>query len=750
MSKEMKTKSIKSCRIVQVCERGWRGQITMLSVLAGLLLVLSAIPVNAGHLTDIADSLDDLCTETKAQIPEKYSDSAIDALEEAISDIEKVNGHNLEQYECKALNFIESAVSKTDKYIMKLEKLLSKQKVSTSVINPLIEQASSIIDALNHELPSGVASAENGARLYAENLCMLCHDVDGSGGVVGVNIEGKGNCDIQTAIMEEEVHSGITTTVSDANDLAAFLEDPGPLPTIAEDLITDPTTCRICHPRQYAEWQGNMMAYASVSPVFNALEALGNTITDGGLAVDSPVVEKQLFCQKCHSMASVEKNEFPNFDDMNGQPSRDFMGPIGLRGISCDVCHSVEAADFAASLLGDGIANNALILNTDETFGPINNPGPNPFHSSTPDPYLRSSEFCGTCHDVRPLNPDDVTGEPFQRLEDLFSEWQASGWNSTNNPTGQVVSCQDCHMDAGPPFPAGTYYEAETTVYPRPGLVSEREVSTHYFTGVDIALTSPAEGFPGQDVPGADAFGNPIGQMQRREVLLQSAATINLRGPTTVVGGEELQISVDVSNAGTGHNLPSGFSQERQCWVEVIVKDGDGATVYESGYLVDKAHPETGEMSPDGKLHDEDLENIIVELDPLGNVISNEHGPDYNQRHGDPLVNTGLRNFGNEFEILNSVTGEHEEAFIPFGATHMNNSFSLPPLTTEEVLYDVPLDSEIEGPLTITARLRFRPFPPRFLRLMAEHRPDLVDEALVDRNTIIEMSEAIPLTVTVQ
>ncbi len=741
MPKEMKTKSIKSCLIDQGCKRGRSGQIIIRSVLAGLLLVLFAIPVHAGHLTDIADSLDDLCTETKAQIPEKYSDSAIDALEEAISAIEKVNGHNLEQYECKALNFIESAVSKTDKYVMKLEKLVANGKVPSAIVDPLIAEAINIVDALNHELPVGEASAVNGARLYAENLCMLCHDVDGSGGVVGVNIEGKGNCDIQTAIMEEEVHSGITTTVGESNHLAAFLDDPGSLPIIEEGLITDPNTCRICHPRQYAEWQGNMMAYSSVSPVFNAVEALGNTLTGGGLAVDSPVVEKRLFCQKCHSMASVEQDEFPNFAAMNGQPSRDFQSPTGLRGISCDVCHSVEAADFVASLLGDGIANNALIINTDKTFGPINNPDSNPFHTSTPDPYLRSSEFCGTCHDVRPLNPDDVTGEPFQRLENLFTEWQTSGWNSTNNPTGQIVSCQDCHMDAGPPYLAGTYYDAETTVYPRPGLVGEREVSTHYFTGVDIALTPPSVGFPGQDDPGTDAFGNPIGQMQRRDALLKSAATIGLRAPTTVTAGGDLRISVDVSNVGTGHNLPSGFSQERQCWVEVIVKDGNGAIVYESGYLKDS--------DEDGNLHDEDLENIIVELDPLGNVISNEHGPDYNQRHGDHPVNTGLRNFGNEFEILNESTNEHEEAFTPFGATHMNNSFSLPPLTTEEVLYDVAIDPGTSGPLSITARLRFRPFPPRFLRLLAQHRPDLVDEALVDRNVIVEMAEAAPITVTV-
>jgi hypothetical protein len=238
--------------------------------------------------------------------------------------------------------------------------------------------------------------------------------------------------------------------------------------------------------------------------------------------------------------------------------------------------------------------------------------------------------------------------------------------------------------------------------------------------------------------------------MQRRDVLLKSAATIALDVPTTVVAGQELQINVEVSNVGTGHSLPSGFSQERQCWIEVIVKDGNGDMVYQSGYLIDKPHTETGEDTADGNLHDEDLENIIVELDALGDVTSFEHGDDYDQRHASPSVNTGLRNFGNEFEKLNEETGEHEEVFIPFTATHMNNSFSLPALTTERVPYDVLIPDDSQSPLQITARLRFRPFPPRFLRLLAEIRPDLVDEALVDRNVIIEMAEATPLTVTVQ
>lgn len=122
------------------------------------------------------------------------------------------------------------------------------------------------------------------------------------------------------------------------------------------------------------------------------------------------------------------------------------------------------------------------------------------------DGYLKTSEFCGTCHDVRTPpdarlaeGVDPVTKEPFQRLENLFTEWKNGPYGPINNTVGGVVSCQDCHMDLGPPAPAGSYAEGETTVYPRPRYVTEREqVSTHYFTGIDIALVD----FPGQAGPG--------------------------------------------------------------------------------------------------------------------------------------------------------------------------------------------------------------------------------------------------------
>jgi hypothetical protein len=181
-------------------------------------------------------------------------------------------------------------------------------------------------------------------------------------------------------------------------------------------------------------------------------------------------------------------------------------------------------------------------------------------------------------------------------------------------------------------------------------------------------------------------------------------------------------------------------------WIELTVKDSTGNVVYKSGHLTDKAHPETGEMAPDGNLDDEDLENLIVVLDPAsGEAITLEHGEDYNERHGHPPVNLGLANFGNEFLRVDTSTGEEEEVFIPFLANHMDNSHSIPPLETASVPYDVNVPAGTPGPLTVKARLRFRAFPPRFMRILSQVKPDVVTEEMVDMNVVIDMVEA-PVT----
>jgi len=628
------------------------------------------------------------------------------------------------------------------------------------------------------------------AKIYTNKLCFECHGDDGSGLInSGGDIQGKSLDDTQRAIVEEEVHAGIDVTPQEVKALVAFLKNPSALPALEVRDFSDPEQCKICHPRQFREWSGNMMAYSALSPTFSALEALGNaySVSQGGSGFAAGLHPTASFCQGCHNPADTFLGNFPTLADSNGHALRDFATRAGRGGISCDICHQISGPDSTEGFgrLGDGIANTAFVLEPGETkFGPLDNPEVNPSHLSAhgkdinlEDGYLRSGEFCGTCHDVRtPPDArltdavDPMTGEGFQRLENLFTEWKEGPYGPVNNTFGGVVTCQDCHMDLGPPLPAGSYAEGETTVYPRPRYVFEREqVSTHYFTGIDVTLVD----FPGQDDEARDENGNVIGQIQRRRVLMESAAEISVSAPEAATSGETVPIMVHVTNSGTGHNLPSGFSQERQIWVELIVTDNNGDVVYESGTLVDAAHPETGEMSPDGNLDDEDLRNLVGpnndvdagvvdpgRIDPITLEANVVHGPDYNQRHEHPPVYEGLANFGNEFfrfEVVNGVPVKdsqghfiEEEVFMPFLSTHTDNSFSIPALETVDVRYDVEVPAVADGPLHISARLRARAFPPRFLRALAEGRPDLVNEKMVDRNRIVEMVTATPVNVTIQ
>ena len=54
-------------------------------------------------------------------------------------------------------------------------------------------------------------------------------------------------------------------------------------PKPAASRFEDPTTCGACHPTHFKEWQGSIMHYAAVSPVFNAFELTVRKLTDGAL-----------------------------------------------------------------------------------------------------------------------------------------------------------------------------------------------------------------------------------------------------------------------------------------------------------------------------------------------------------------------------------------------------------------------------------------------------------------------------------
>lgn len=300
------------------------------------------------------------------------------------------------------------------------------------------------------------------------------------------------------------------------------------------------------------------------------------------------------------------------------------------------------------------------------------------------------------------------------------------------------------------------------------GLVPpDRQVVTHYFTGVDVPFLETEEiqsrlgsDRPSADEPGVDEHGVPNSLYARRDALLKAAARVFLdRTERTARLGEALDVRV-TAVALTGHNFPAGFSQERTTWLELEVSATDAVSgqpflLYHSGYRVDKAHPEMGEVAPDGRLDDEDLQHLEAVVNPFTHnndvfELGPDAGPIDRIFEGRP---TGLVLFRNELirlygpETVHGIatgipagnrrhprTGQvldhvlEEETFSAGAANAVDNWRALQPLVPRTYRYAVQLPSAAElealgvrltGPIKVQARLHFQQFPPVFLRFLA-------------------------------
>ncbi len=402
------------------------------------------------------------------------------------------------------------------------------------------------------------------------------------------------------------------------------------------------------------------------------------------------------FCQSCHNPHIILMGENPqtrevpelpgvgnNFRPDLFRPLRDYAlvdangnqvlptepgGPappgsrksLGAAGISCDVCHNLIGPNYDHSFQRDGFANVSLkLFNSISKVGPFQFPVAvkGAFHVASSDPeriaYLRSGMFCNGCHDVRVAGGGSMTnfetdtnaggsGVTHYRLENLSTEWAIGPYNSTNNPFGKVVRCQDCHMSLFPYAGNSTYTVGGLTitsptpsVFPTnfaavPGISTDfnfplpkRQVVTHYLSGVDVPLlrvdeirSRLAPDYPDPYETTKDEYGLPTGLAFRRADLLNAAVRVFLdKTDKNVRAGQKFNVRVTAISL-TGHRFPAGFSQERTTYVELSVKDKNGFLIYQSGYQTDKPHPDTGETQPDGSLDDEDLEHLIAVVDP--------------------------------------------------------------------------------------------------------------------------------------
>jgi hypothetical protein len=314
-------------------------------------------------------------------------------------------------------------------------------------------------------------------------------------------------------------------------------------PPLTAEALRDPAACQKCHPDHYRQWSGSMHAYAAEDPVFLAMNRRGQRETNGQLGS---------FCIKCHAPMAVKlgaTTDGLNLDQV----------PDSLKGVTCAYCHSVDEVQ--------GTHDNPLHLAADLVMrGPIRDPVKNSAHTGAYSALhdrddLKSASLCGSCHDI--VTPAGV------HLERSYEEWQATLFDQ-DDPQHRNT-CGACHM----PGRNGPAADA-------PG-VKVRRVHDHTMDGVDVALT---------DFPEADE------QRARVQADLDSLLYVELCVEPAPTGAD---VDLYLENVAAGHSAPSGATQDRRMWVEMIASAGD-QTLFQTGVVEDGHSPAELTADEDPKL----------------------------------------------------------------------------------------------------------------------------------------------------
>jgi hypothetical protein len=312
------------------------------------------------------------------------------------------------------------------------------------------------------------------------------------------------------------------------------------LPELTHEELLNPQSCKQCHPKHYEQWSASMHAYAAQDPVFVAMNTRGQEETNGALGT---------FCINCHAPMAVREGAITNNANLDDVPGH-------LKGVTCYFCHNAVGVGPSHN---NGMVN---IANDNVMRGAIRNAIEPSTHkvaySKFHDPRTdESSDLCGTCHDI--LTPKNVA------LERTYLEYKSSNVGATDLGVSHQ-SCQDCHMARAD---GGKRPIAEMTG--RPGeLVNARDFHPHLWPAVDVALT---------DWPHADAMRSAVGSCE----LPGAISYITLERDPGPLG--EITVNMETQ---AGHNFPSGATQDRRLWLELVAYDASNTELFRIGQIGDQ------------------------------------------------------------------------------------------------------------------------------------------------------------------
>lgn len=326
--------------------------------------------------------------------------------------------------------------------------------------------------------------------------------------------------------------------------------------------IPSSSACVKCHKKEFEEWVPSLHSISGRDLVYdNSIEV------NVQLKKRHHGRELSRFCDSCHNPIEVAMGK--NNPITTVEPS-----DVQTEGLACVFCHTATAADpevgngaitFDLNKAYDNLSGSAILASpTDHARA---------FGSAKTSKLLKSSEFCGACHNER-YSPPITPSTKVLHAQSTYDEWKGS-WYAKNN-----VTCQDCHMNYDP---VGFIKDLQK------GIVEKPEKYSHNFWGGNHVLqeTSLKEKLlflRGGVLPGVkvDQYYKLMEKQNAvTHTFLKAAAKVEIISQEKK--GDHLEVQVKVSNVGAGHNLPTGVVDHKHMWLELKATDTHGKIVYDNG-----------------------------------------------------------------------------------------------------------------------------------------------------------------------
>ena len=418
--------------------------------------------------------------------------------------------------------------------------------------------------------------------------------------------------------------------------------------------------CASCHAAAHADWQYSAHRFASFN---NPAYAFSVRETRRMLLAREGNVEAARFCAGCHDPAPLFSGRFDNvdFDEHND--------PTAHAGIGCVACHAIEEVGVRGNadyLIGAperypfAFAENAALRWIN---GFLIKAKPALHKRSFLKPLHKSAEFCGTCHKVH--LPEALNRYRWLRGQNHYDSFLLSGVSghgvaSFYYPPEAQRSCNGCHM---------------------PLLVSDDFAARR--NDASGALTVHGHGFAAANT----ALGHLLGFPERVEAahrqMLEGALRVDIfalhegtdiDAPTVAPLRPQLPalrpqadyvFDIVLRTLTLGHLFTEGTADSNQVWLEV--------TATTAGRVLGKS----GGMAADGV------------VDPWSHFVN-------------AYV---LDRDGNRIDRRNA-----EDIFTPL------YNHQIPPGAASTVHFALRTPADLDAPLTLTVRLRYRKFDTTYLR----------------------------------